>query len=201
MKLKTSKHHYSKFMENQKTKKVYMTRKRKNKKLKNRVIAWLIVGGILSGVIMSQSAKLNKSIAELTRIDERVENVEQELERTIEVVEVLSETIREVTAYNVGDPAQTDDSPCIGASNKNLCEKVAKGENICAANFVPFGTRLQITADNGWEFECVVEDRMNSRYSNRVDIAMSLDEKQRALQFGLQKLNVRVLGDSEILTR
>lgn len=183
-----------------KTKKVYMTKKRKAKKLKARLIVLLIIAGTLSGAILWQSAQLNKSIAELTRIDERVESVEKELERTIEVVEVVSETIREVTAYNVGDPFQTDDSPCIGAYDKvNLCEEVANGVNVCAANFVPLGTKLQITANNGWEFECIVWDRMNSRFANRVDIAMSLEEKDRAIKFGLQNLTVRILGEREIL--
>lgn len=123
------------------------------------------------------------------------------LEQEIELIEVVSETIREITAYNVGDPYQTDDSPCIGASNKNLCEMVENGENICAANFVPFGTKLHITSENGWEMTCVVEDRMNSRYKNRVDIAMSLEEKQRALQFGVQNLNVRILGKTDIIAK
>jgi len=40
---------------------------------------------------------------------------------------------------------------------------------------------------------------MNSRFTNRVDIAMSLEEKDIAIKFGLQNLTVRILGDREIL--
>jgi len=99
-------------------------------------------------------------------------------------------TIREVTAYNAGDPAQTDSSPCISANGENVCEALAKGYKRCAANFVPFGTILRI-AHYG---DCMVTDRMNSRFANRVDIAMQLHEKQRAVSFGLQRLNIEILS-------
>ena len=49
---------------------------------------------------------------------------------------VESETIRVVTAYNAGDPAQTDDSPCISASGEDLCAALELGQKRCAANFV-----------------------------------------------------------------
>lgn len=183
-------------MENTKTKKVYLTKKRKVKMLKRNLLVWMIIAGTLSGTILWQSAQLNKSIEGLTEVENRVAKVE----KRVEVIEVVNETIREVTAYNVGDPSQTDNRPCIGAYSKvNLCEEVKKGTKVCAANFVPLGTKLQITANNGWEFECIVWDRMNSRFANRVDIAMSLEEKDRAIKFGLQNLTVRILGDREIL--
>lgn len=103
--------------------------------------------------------------------------------------QVVSGTIRTVTAYNVGDPYQTDDSPCIGAANTDLCEALEKGERHCAANFVPLGTVLWIQHYG----KCLVSDRMNRRYTNRVDIAMSLEEKQRAKNFGVQNLFVEIL--------
>jgi len=110
-------------------------------------------------------------------------------EPKIEFYEVVSETIRETTAYNAGDPYQCDDDPCISANGENICTALAMGYKRCAANFVPFGTRLFIDGFG----ECLVTDRMNSRYQNRVDIAMMADEKQRAINFGLQKLNVKIL--------
>lgn len=107
------------------------------------------------------------------------------------VFEVISETVREVTAYNVGVAAQTDDYPCIGATGENLCEKIALGERICAANGFPFGTRLHIENYG----ECLVLDRMNRRYRNRVDIAMGPDEVKRARHFGIQRLKIGVLEE------
>jgi len=101
--------------------------------------------------------------------------------------EALKGTVREITAYNVGVVAQNDQSPCIGATGSDLCEELAQGNQICAANFVPLETVIYI---EGWG-KCVVRDRMNSRYQNRVDIAFPADQIAEALQFGKQNLLVK----------
>ena len=106
--------------------------------------------------------------------------------------EVKSETIRVVTAYNVGDPSQTDDTPCISANGENICRALAEGEMRCAANFVPLGSRLHVDKVG----VCLVTDRMNKRYRNRVDIAMQKDEHRKALRFGRQKLQVKILDNN-----
>lgn len=177
-----------------KTKK-YLTKKRKVKIIKIKIIICLVAIGSLSGFIWNEGQKTIKSIDLLIDTQE-VKAQEKELK----VIEVVSETIREVTAYNVGDVYQTDSTPCIGAYSKvNLCEEVGRGVNVCAANFVPLGTKLLIEATNGWSFECIVWDRMASKHGQRVDIAMNLWEKDRAIKFGLQRLNVRILGEEEII--
>ena len=88
-----------------------------------------------------------------------------------------------MTAYNVGVEAQTSNTPCIGASGRNLCELVARNVKVCAANFVPIGTILKIEAYG----ECIVLDRMHRRFAHRVDIAMKEDQIQKAREFGLRK--------------
>jgi 3D (Asp-Asp-Asp) domain-containing protein len=105
---------------------------------------------------------------------------------------VKSETIRVVTAYNVGDPRQTDDTPCISANGENICRALAEGEMRCAANFVPLGSHLHVEKIG----VCLVTDRMNRRYRNRVDIAMQKDEYRKALRFGRQKLQVKILDSN-----
>ena len=107
---------------------------------------------------------------------------------------VKSETIRVVTAYNVGDPRQTDDTPCISANGENICRALAQGEMRCAANFVPLGSHLYVDKIG----VCLVTDRMNRRYRNRVDIAMQKDEYRKARRFGKQKLQVKILDDKLI---
>lgn len=102
---------------------------------------------------------------------------------------VKSESVRIVTAYNAGDPRQTDDTPCISANGENLCKALADGKKRCAANFVPLGHRLHVDKVG----VCLVTDRTNKRYSDRVDIAMHRHEYHKALQFGRQKLNVKIL--------
>lgn len=116
------------------------------------------------------------------------------IERRVKVLPIVkfeanNSIIREVTAYNVGIAAQTDDTPCISANGENICEAVKAGFKRCAANFVPLGSKLKI-ANYG---ECLVTDRLNRRFVNRVDIAMASFEKERAINFGLQKLLVEVV--------
>jgi 3D (Asp-Asp-Asp) domain-containing protein len=103
---------------------------------------------------------------------------------------VKSETIRVVTAYNAGDRRQTDDTPCISANGENLCKALAKGKKRCAANFVPLGSRLYVEKIG----VCLVTDRTNKRYRNRVDIAMQRKDYHKARRFGRQKLNVKILN-------
>ncbi len=97
--------------------------------------------------------------------------------------------IREVTAYNVGVREQTNDKPCLGATGEDLCRLVARGLKVCAANFVAPETILNIEGYG----KCVVLDRMNQRFSHRVDIAMRKNEVYRALDFGIQRRQVEVI--------
>jgi 3D (Asp-Asp-Asp) domain-containing protein len=106
--------------------------------------------------------------------------------------EVPVETVREITAYNVGDPAQTSGDPCEAANGEDVCAALKAGLKRCAANFVPLGSQLHVATYG----VCTVTDRMNRRYKNRVDIAMGVDEKEKALQFGLQKRRVTILKTS-----
>lgn len=103
--------------------------------------------------------------------------------------DVKETKIRKVTAYNTVKE-QTDGDPCIAASNVNICPLIEAGELICAANFVPFYTYLEIKGIG----RCLVLDRMNSRFSEYVDIAMPADKIDEALQFGIQDLEVGVVS-------
>ena len=93
-------------------------------------------------------------------------------------------TIREVSAYT-SRVEETDDTPCIAADGSDICVRASKGETLCAANFVPLGSKLTIDKFG----TCTVADRMNRRYQNRVDVYMGND-LERARSFGLQKLEV-----------
>lgn len=95
---------------------------------------------------------------------------------------------RVVTAYTLGRVEETDDSPCIGASNKDLCEIVRNGIGVCASNEFPLYTRLMVG-----DFECIVLDRMNARYPDRIDIAML--EYWQARMFGKQNLPIAIIHD------
>jgi 3D (Asp-Asp-Asp) domain-containing protein len=94
-----------------------------------------------------------------------------------------------VTAYS-STKDQTDASPCITANGFNVCKNGA--ENVIAANFLPFGARVQFPEYFGAR-EFIVQDRMNARYSNRVDIWMKT--RVAAKQFGVKRLKMVVVSD------
>jgi len=93
-----------------------------------------------------------------------------------------------VTAYN-SELGQTDDSPCITANNFNVCDYGV--EDTIAANFLPFGAKVKIPELFG-ERVFTVRDRMNRRFSNRVDVWMQ--EKPDAVNFGVKIAKIVVLN-------
>jgi 3D (Asp-Asp-Asp) domain-containing protein len=99
---------------------------------------------------------------------------------------------RIVTAYN-SDPAQTDATPCIAADGSDICRRHREGEEICAANFVPFGTRLRI----GGGLVCTVADRMGRQSSQGVDIFMG-DDLAAARVFGRRRLVVEIIACAKV---
>lgn len=93
-------------------------------------------------------------------------------------------TIRTVlTAYS-STPDQTDDTPFITASNTHV------RDGIVAANFLAFGTKVQIPEIFG-DKVFTVEDRMAKKHSDKIDIWFP--ERQLAKKFGIQEANVIIL--------
>lgn len=92
-----------------------------------------------------------------------------------------------MTAYN-SEPGQTDNSPCITANGFNVC-KHGKEDTI-AANFLKFGTKVRIPELFG-DRVFVVRDRMNSRYTDRIDIWMV--NRADALKFGKRVAKIEIV--------
>ena len=92
-----------------------------------------------------------------------------------------------ITAYN-SEVGQTDDSPCLTANNFNVCDYGV--EDTIAANFLPFGAKVKIPELFGNRV-FVVRDRMNRRFSNRVDVWMI--ERPDAVNFGVKIAKIEVL--------
>ena len=92
-----------------------------------------------------------------------------------------------ITAYN-SEAGQTDGSPCITANNFNVCDNGV--EDTIAANFLPFGAKVKIPELFGDRI-FIVRDRMNKRFSHRVDVWMI--EKPDAMNFGVKIAKIEVL--------
>jgi 3D (Asp-Asp-Asp) domain-containing protein len=95
--------------------------------------------------------------------------------------------IREITAYS-SDPAETDDTPTITASNKEVREGV-----IACPRYIPFGTYIGIDLDIDGEIDIVgiCEDRMALKNYHAFDIWFA--DKEEAKQFGRLLAEVSIL--------
>lgn len=89
----------------------------------------------------------------------------------------------QVSGYN-SEVGQTDDSPFITASGTHV------RDGIVASNMFPFGTVIKIPSLYGDKI-FVVEDRMNSRYHNNVDIWFV--SHADALKLGRRTVQIQVL--------
>lgn len=92
--------------------------------------------------------------------------------------------IAEVSAYTAS-VEECDSSPNITASGK----KVNNG--FVAMNGVQFGTKIEIEGIGIYE----VQDRMNRRYKDNIDIYM--ESKGEALAFGRKELRYRILDNKK----
>jgi len=93
-----------------------------------------------------------------------------------------------ITAY-ASVPEETSAHPFVTASGQTV------RDGIVAANFLPFGTQIQIPELFGNKI-FTVEDRMNQRFSHRVDIWMPAVDK--AVVFGIHHVSIVVLGSGVV---
>jgi len=110
-----------------------------------------------------------------------------ELVKPARVYEVVKTYNVPVTAYS-STPDQTDSTPCITANGFDLCEN--NEENVIAANFLPFGTKVRIPELFGDQV-FTVQDRMNARYYYRADVWFK--ERQSAKNFGFRYAEIEVV--------
>ena len=91
--------------------------------------------------------------------------------------------IRQVSAFS-STAEETDETPFITASGTHV------RPGTVAANWLPFGTKIRVPEMFG-SAVFTVEDRMNSRYPDRVDVWFP--EKSQAKDFGVRTLVIEVL--------
>lgn len=89
-----------------------------------------------------------------------------------------------ITAYT-SSPGETDSDPFITASG----EVVRPGIAACPDRY-PFGTIIEIA---GEKYECL--DRMNKRFRDFEHYDIWFTSKEKAIQFGRQKLEVAIHGE------
>ncbi len=110
-------------------------------------------------------------------------------------------TVKTVITVYTSTPDQTDSTPCITADGTDLCKRGT--EDVVAANWLPFGTKVKIPSLYGDRvFE--VHDRMNARYGyGRMDIWLNTS-KTEARKFGVKRVDVEIYyvkKDTELARR
>lgn len=103
------------------------------------------------------------------------------------VFEVLEVKIVTTTAYS-STVDQCDSSPFIAASGRRV------HDGMVAANFLAFDTKIRIPEIFGDKI-FIVEDRMNKRFQNRIDIWM--ESREEALRYGVRNVNIEILEETE----
>ncbi len=109
----------------------------------------------------------------------------QRIQALIDYNGKIKRSWRVVTAYT-STKDQTDGSPYVTASGAHV------SEGIVAANFLSFGTKLRIPELFGDRI-FVVEDRMNPRFGQRVDVWFT--SRHEAQDFGVRQAQIEVLPD------
>ncbi len=162
-------------------------------KLAKKILIFLIFVLVFEFFLFPAPALAAEPIAELENEEIILEDLVVDQEEFAsrlpenEAWEVKSYNYHTITAYS-SDVYQCDSSPCITANGFNLCEHGV--EDSVAANWLVFGTKIRIPEVFGDQV-FVVRDRMNSRYTSRVDIWMK--DKQAAKKFGLKVAKIEVL--------
>ncbi len=88
-----------------------------------------------------------------------------------------------ITAYSSA-PEETDDTPFITAAGTSV------GPGVIAANFLPMGTKVRLPDVFGDQV-FTVEDRMHSRFNDRVDVWF--EDQSTANDFGKQLSRIEIL--------
>ena len=184
-------------------KKYKPVRRQQQRKLRNAAMIflnlaiWTWVFAVIAAP--TEAEKAARPYVPLVEMQAPVARMEDEnavpAKKTANAGDVEGVSWRTITAYNVGDPAQTDSTPCVGAAGSayDLCEMVAAGAKVVATNEIPLFSKVVIGGET-----YTVLDRTNARYGYRYDIAMPKDQKVVALAFGRQTMAVQPLGINAI---
>jgi 3D (Asp-Asp-Asp) domain-containing protein len=128
---------------------------------------------------------LSPSVQEQVEPDssESGENYQFSLPSYTKVTVIRTYSVVPFSAYT-SRPEETDDTPFITADGSHVAD------GIIAANFLPFGTKVRIPKLFGDKvFE--VHDRMNKRYSYKIDIWM--EDYHEAIQFGVRRADIEIV--------
>src|SRR3990167_6465926 len=101
----------------------------------------------------------------------------------VETPELASKFLLTVTAYS-SSVDETDSTPFVTASGTKT------RDGVIASNLFPFGTQVKIPEFFG-EQVFVVEDRMHSRFADRIDVW--IPAKHQPVRFGKRETHIEIV--------
>lgn len=164
------------------------------RRITRQVIALAIIASLL-GIVLARttdSAARGGEARISLAVAERTDNDLCELDDVICESEIKSRIKVMTTAYVFGPGAErfTDTTPEIAANGENIYKLWRKGDQTCAANFLPFGTKLLIPGFG----VCVVRDRMAERFGKRVDIGFGdIGKLRKAREYEIKTIEILIL--------
>lgn len=117
---------------------------------------------------------------------------EKETEEEMVDLKVVSIHTVRITGYS-STPDQTDDTPFITASGAYVRDGIIAANVYVNGRRIPFGTLVRIPEIYGDKI-FIVEDRMNVRYTNNIDIWFP--ERSLAKTFGSKKAVIEIVEES-----
>ncbi|MBI5077064.1 3D domain-containing protein [Candidatus Falkowbacteria bacterium] len=130
-------------------------------------------------LVMKNAEPMDLLTARFIAYEQKQEQLKEQ--KPMRVVTVVA------TAYS-STIDQTDSTPCITASGFDVCQHGE--EDIMAANFLPLGAKVRIPELYD-DKVFTVEDRMNPRYSHRIDLWKTT--RERALGFGKRLVKLEIV--------
>ncbi|MDP3696818.1 MAG: hypothetical protein Q8R55_02175, partial [Candidatus Taylorbacteria bacterium] len=117
---------------------------------------------------------------------------EFEKEKNKDKFQVIRTHVVRATGYS-STPDQTDSTPFITASGTRVRDGIIAANVYQNGRRLPFGTLVRIPEVYGDKI-FVVEDRMNIRYKNNIDIWFP--ERSLAKTFGSKKVTIEIVEES-----
>lgn len=156
-----------------------------NKRIKYLPILIAIIGSnSILAPILSTKADFEGNLNNISNTDALVAEYKADIPQNSNIKNLEPKPLNVwLTAYS-STPEETDDTPFITASGSHVRNGIA------AANFLPFGTKFRVPEIFGNKI-FVIEDRMHSRFSKRVDIWF--ETKEEAKNFGKQFSKIEIL--------
>lgn len=147
---------------------------------------WLVSKDESSDVLVQTAEENRASFDNFYHWTRSLEEVEEK------EIKVLKTYIVRATGYS-STRDQTDSTPFITASGTYVRDGIIAANVYANGRRIPFGTLVRIPEVYGDKI-FVVEDRMNIRYKNNIDIWFP--ERQLAREFGSKKVTIEIVEES-----